>query len=70
MRMLRLPDVIKVTGLSGSTIWRREGAGEFPRRRRVGPNAVAWRSDEVQAWIEGRPMADEPADEDTAGAAR
>lgn len=54
-RMMRLPEVEAATGLSATTIWRYERDGEFPRRRRIGPNAVAWRSDEIEAWIESRP---------------
>lgn len=54
-KMLRLPAVIEVTGLSQSTIWRREREGTFPRRRRVGPNAVAWREDEIRDWVESLP---------------
>ena len=59
MRMLRLPDVCEVTGLSPTTVWRREKDGQFPRRRRLGANIVAWRSDEIEAYIESLPMADE-----------
>lgn len=58
-RMLRLPEVVKMTGLSQTTLWRRERAGQFPRRRRLGMNIVAWRSDEILAWIEALPEADE-----------
>lgn len=58
LRLLRLPEVEAVTGLSGTTIWRREKEGEFPRRRRVAGNLVAWRSDEIERWIESRPEAD------------
>lgn len=59
VRMMRLPVVEAVTGLSGTTIWRRERDGEFPRRRRLGAGVVAWRSDEIEAWIEALPAADE-----------
>ena len=59
LRMMRLPEVVIATGLSGTTIWRREKDGEFPRRRRLGANIVAWRSDEIEAYIESLPMADE-----------
>ena len=55
VRMLRLPQVVKMTGLSQTTIWRREKDGEFPKRRRLGPTLVAWRSDEIEAWIEALP---------------
>ena len=59
MRLLRLPDVCEITGLSPTTVWRREKDGQFPRRRRLGANIVAWRSDEIEAWIERLPAADE-----------
>ena len=59
MRMFRLPKVCEVTGLSPTTVWRRERDGQFPRRRRLGANIVAWRSDEIEAYIESLPMADE-----------
>ena len=58
VRMLRLPEVVAATGLSPTTIWRRERAGEFPKRRRLGPTLVAWRSDEVAKWIERLPEAE------------
>ncbi len=67
LRMMRLPEVVIATGLSGTTIWRREKDGQFPRRRRLGVNLVAWRSDEIEAWIEALPEADEePAPATTA----
>ena len=50
-RFLREPEVRKVTGLSRVTRWRMENRGEFPKRRRISPNAVAWLSSEVQAWM-------------------
>ena len=65
MRMLRLPDVVEATGMSSTTIWRREKDGQFPRRRRLGANLVAWRSDEIEAYIESLPMADEEPDPET-----
>lgn len=58
LRLLRLPEVEAATGLSGTTIWRREREGGFPRRRRISGNVVGWRSDEIEAWIEGRPTVD------------
>ncbi len=58
LRLLRLPEVEAVTGLSATTIWRREREGDFPRRRRVSGNAVAWRSDEIERWVETRPVAE------------
>lgn len=53
-RMLRAPEVEALTGLSNVTIWRLEKTGDFPRRRRLVGNLVAWREDEVREWIEAR----------------
>jgi prophage regulatory protein len=54
LRMIRFPDVRNRTGLSRSTIWRLERQGEFPKHRRISPNAVAWIEHEVDAWIRRR----------------
>lgn len=60
--LLRLKDVMRRTGLGRSTIYLYVGRGEFPAPRRLTSTAVAWRSDEVDAWVEARPVArPEPA---------
>ena len=51
LRLLRFPAVRLRTGLSRSTIWRLERAGDFPRHIRLSPNAVAWIEDEIAGWI-------------------
>lgn len=53
-RLIRKRVVQEKTGLSGMTIDRREAAGDFPRRVRLGANAVAWIEDEVEDWIDAR----------------
>lgn len=60
MKILRLPEVIAVTGLSRMSIYRKEAAAEFPKRRRLGPNAVGWVEEEVTTWIQSRPAVAEP----------
>jgi prophage regulatory protein len=47
MRIIRLPQVIKKTGLSKTTIWRREKEGRFPKHFPISDNAVAWDEDEI-----------------------
>jgi prophage regulatory protein len=47
MRIIRLPGVIKKSGLSKTTIWRREKEGRFPKRFPISDNAVAWDEDEI-----------------------
>lgn len=54
IKILRKPDVERITGLSHCTIWRLERAGEFPQRIKLSANTVGWRSDEIADWIDSR----------------
>ena len=42
-------------GLSRSTVYQLMATRDFPASVRLTPNAVGWRSDDVDAWIESRP---------------
>ena len=53
-RFLREAEVARITGLSRTTRWRLERRGEFPRRRSISRNAVAWLASEIQAWVTER----------------
>lgn len=55
--LIRLPDVIRRTGLSKSSIYAKEAAGEFPSRVKQGPRTTCWRLDEIIAYIEQRTAA-------------
>ena len=50
-RLLRLPEVICMVGISKNSIYRYMAKGLFPRSLKIGPNAVAWRLSDIQAWI-------------------
>ena len=50
-------EVIALTGLAQTTIWRMERAGQFPARITLAARRVAWRRAEVDAWIETRQAA-------------
>ena len=50
-RFLREREVRSVTGLSRTTRWRLERAGQFPRKRLLSPGAVGWLESEVLAWM-------------------
>ena len=54
MRFLRIDEVMTRVGLSRPTIWRLERSNEFPRRRQLGQNSVAWLEDEIEEWIRSR----------------
>jgi prophage regulatory protein len=52
--ILRLPEVIKVTGLSRSSIYAMIDRGQFPKQITLGARAVGWLDSEIEAWIEKR----------------
>ena len=56
-RLLRRPQVLERVPVSETTLWRYVKAGTFPRPVRLGKNSVAWRADDVNAWIDARERA-------------
>lgn len=48
---LRLPEVIRRTGYKKASIYNMVRNGEFPKSVKIGPRAVAWDSNEIEAWI-------------------
>lgn len=53
-RILKAPEVIEMTGLSRTTIWRMEKTGQFPARVSLGVGSVGWRESEVKIWLSSR----------------
>lgn len=53
-RMLRLPDVLTLTGVSRPTLYRWAANGLFPKPVRLGPRASGWRAGDVYSWLESR----------------
>ena len=61
-RIMRIPEVVEITGLSKATIWRRVKSGDFPAPLRLGnlnSRSIGWREGEVEKWIDSRPVFDE-----------
>ena len=50
-RLLRLPDVINLTGLPRSTIYLKVKKKEFPLQIQISSRSVAWLESEVYEWI-------------------
>ena len=57
-RLLRLPDVQRLTGLRRSAIYEQMQRGIFPRSVKAGPRAATWSEAAVQTWISQRIGAD------------
>jgi len=53
---LRMPNVMRMTGLGRSTIYRLIADRKFPSPVRLGPRAVAWRRADLDQWSEARPV--------------
>ena len=55
-QILRLPTVVKMTGISRSRIYVFMGrkTDPFPRSLKLGSNMVGWRQSEVEAWLNAR----------------
>ncbi len=51
MQLLPFKEVRQMTGLSRSTIFRYEKAGNFPRRKILSARAVRWEKSEIESWM-------------------
>lgn len=54
-QLVRWPELRRLVARSRAQIWRDERAGKFPKRVRIGPNAVGWFADEIAAFQEKLP---------------
>lgn len=61
-RIVRLREVIALTGLCRSTIYEKTKPGSrsfdprFPKPISLGQRSVGWRENEIQTWISSRPL--------------
>ena len=55
--ILRLKQVIDITGLSKSSIYALIALGKFPPQKKLSVRAVGWPADKIFAWVEARPQA-------------
>jgi prophage regulatory protein len=50
-RLLRLPDVLRITGMGRNTVYTRIKEGTFPKQVKIGPKSVAWRQSDINQWM-------------------
>ena len=55
-RIVRKKEVFSITGLSDTTIWRKERAtpSQFPKRLWIGKNSCGWLESEILGWLADR----------------
>ena len=54
IRLIRRPEVMRLTGLTAGSIVNRVRKGEFPRPAMLDARQSAWVEAEVQAWLAAR----------------
>jgi prophage regulatory protein len=54
LRLLRLAQVMDITGLGKTKIYELQSNGDFPMRVQITAHSVGWIEEEVQTWIAGR----------------
>ena len=54
-KILRKPAVRALDGKSDTQRWRDIRAGKYPAPVQIGPNAIGWYADEIEAWLASRP---------------
>lgn len=54
MRFLRIQDVMSLTGLARSTIYKFMDEDVFPKTIPLGGRAVGWLESEIEEWMESR----------------
>ena len=53
-RFMRLPEVIRISGLSRATIYELMRKDAFPQNVSLGGRNVAWPESEISAWVKAR----------------
>ena len=54
MRVLKLKDVLSITGLGKTSLYKLINLSEFPKPISLGLRAVGWLESEIEAWIQDK----------------
>ena len=53
-QLISLPEVLRISGISKSEVWRRVSEGRFPEPVRLGERCTRWERFEVLDWVSAR----------------
>lgn len=53
-KLIRLSELTQIVGLCRTSIYVKLKQGDFPRLVRIGSKAVAWKSEDIKAWVDSR----------------
>ena len=62
LQIIKKPDVQRITGLSGSSIYRLVSDGTFPKPIKISARSSGWILTEVEAYLEARIKASRPSE--------
>ncbi len=54
LKLIKLDEVMALTSLGRSTVYKFIAEGKFPKQVSLGSNCVAWVEDEVKDWISSK----------------
>lgn len=54
MKIYRPYQLAEILGISKTTLWRMEKAGELPQRYKISERAVGWLEEDIREWLEER----------------
>ena len=54
MKILRMPEVIEMTGLSSASIYKQIRLGNFPEGIKLTARCTGWALSDVEAWIKAK----------------
>lgn len=52
-RVIRMPEVMQITGLKCSTIYKHSSLGTFPPVVKITGRASGWKTSEINRWLSG-----------------
>jgi prophage regulatory protein len=50
-KILRLNEVLEMTGLSRTTIWRLMKEGKFPKSKKISAHTIGFLSTDIENWL-------------------
>ncbi|CAI8342349.1 MAG: Uncharacterised protein [Gammaproteobacteria bacterium] len=59
-RLVRLPEVLAITGLRRSTIYKLIAQGDFPAPYKLTRRAVAWKQSDINEWTDHLSQENQP----------
>lgn len=54
MKLIRPAKLAELLGISKTTLWRMEKAGELPQRYNISERTVGWLEEDIKEWLEKR----------------